>query len=433
MGAPYHETYYESAELAAELRAWWGEPELIECALAEFRIAGLREWMHRQHAPNREAIGAKHPLLTLSANDVLDAWGADTKILWAHRDLDESIASLARVAWVKCPHLAQSYLWLKASEFCGHHPHLKVRYDEITTDPIAVVQRLVEYLGMGFSDEQIREAAGVVQLRRGLISTPDSKRAATRLRTRTDIINWLIARNGHASYLEIGVGDGRHFHSVHCREKVSVDPGGASPTHRMTSDEFFATNHETFDLIFIDGLHHCEVVARDLRDALQILNPGGKVVCHDLNPRPEAAPKIAPTDDEMTWENFTRERRAWLNLLPLGEIGCVLFGEEEAGQGLTVVTLWRGDWNAAQVDLLRWMAKEKFPGGTRFVWVAPKGSMAEIALENAWAEFDGREQGYHCEFIPTPAVTQRPIPPRRISGIRAGKCPRILRSAKAVR
>lgn len=27
-------------------------------------------------------------------------------------------------------------------------------------------------------------------------------------------------------------------------------------THRMTSDAFFATNEEQFDLVFIDGLHH---------------------------------------------------------------------------------------------------------------------------------------------------------------------------------
>ena len=282
------------------------------------------------------------------------------------------------------------------------------------------------------------------------------------LRTRTEIINWLIARNGYSSYLEIGVGDGRHFRAVDCREKVSVDPAegehdGAMPTHRMTSDEFFASNRETFDLVFIDGLHHCDVVARDLRHALQILNPGGAMVCHDLNPGAEAMqrepretsewtgdcwkawvrlrrerpelpmvvantdygvgiifpgakftpPTIAPLEEEMTRENFERERRTWLNLLPPGVMGEVLFGDSEGEEGLTVVTLWRGEWSPVQMDLLSWMVKEQFPAGTRFVWVAPEGSTAEAALEEAWAEFDARGQEYICDFVPTPAVSVR--------------------------
>ena len=282
------------------------------------------------------------------------------------------------------------------------------------------------------------------------------------LRTRTEIVNWLIKRRGYASYLEIGVGDGRHFQAVCCGKKVGVDPAEgeyarAAPTHRMTSDEFFASNRETFDVVFIDGLHHCDVVTRDLRNALQILNPGGAVVCHDLNPRIEAmqrvpretsewtgdcwkawvrlrrerpelpmlvantdygvgiifpeakfsARKIAPTDEEMTWENFDRERRAWLNLLPPGELGRVLFGDSEVEEGLTVVTLWRGEWNPVQADLLRWMVNEKFPRETRFAWVAPEGSTAEIALEKAWVEFDAGDEGYSCDFIPTPAVPVR--------------------------
>ena len=282
----------------------------------------------------------------------------------------------------------------------------------------------------------------------------------TPLCTRTEIINWLIARQGYASYLEIGVGDGAHFRAVRCLDKESVDPAeegeyaGATPTHRMTSDEFFARNTRMFDLVFIDGLHHADVVYRDLCNALRVLTPSGMVVCHDLNPtseemqrvpravsawtgdcwkawvrlrteRPElpmvvanvdygvgvifpeakfTVPIIAPMDDEMDWTNFSRERRAWLNLVPPGVLGEVLFGDRESEDGLTMVTLWRGDWSPVQADLLRWMAAEKLPAGTKFVWVAPEESATEAALEDGWAAFEARGEGYSCEFVPTPTV-----------------------------
>ncbi len=92
--------------------------------------------------------------------------------------------------------------------------------------------------------------------------------------TRTDIINRMIARQGYRSYLEIGLGGGEHFRKVRCAEKEGVDPSCATtPTHRMTSDEFFARNRRCYDLIFIDGLHHCETVCRDICNALAALSP----------------------------------------------------------------------------------------------------------------------------------------------------------------
>ena len=42
----------------------------------------------------------------------------------------------------------------------------------------------------------------------------------------------------------------------------------------MTSDAFFATNKESFDFIFIDGLHEANQVFRDAMNSLEWLNPG---------------------------------------------------------------------------------------------------------------------------------------------------------------
>lgn len=123
--------------------------------------------------------------------------------------------------------------------------------------------------------------------------------------TRTDIINYLINKNNFTHYLEIGLDNPySNFHYIKCATKLSVDPyfkedhgqfdTKLTPeldelmsiylTHKMTSDEFFAQNVMKFDLIFIDGLHTKEQVARDIYNSLCALKPNGKIVVHDCLP-----------------------------------------------------------------------------------------------------------------------------------------------------
>jgi SAM-dependent methyltransferase len=64
----------------------------------------------------------------------------------------------------------------------------------------------------------------------------------------------------------------------------------------MTSDAFFADNRETFDVVFIDGLHHYDQVRRDIVNALAVVRPGGWIALHDMFPRDwieEHVPQIA--------------------------------------------------------------------------------------------------------------------------------------------
>jgi hypothetical protein len=123
--------------------------------------------------------------------------------------------------------------------------------------------------------------------------------------TRTDIINYLINKNNFTHYLEIGLDNPySNFHHIKCSTKLSVDPYFKEDhdqfdikltseldelmsiylTHKMTSDEFFAQNVMKFDLIFIDGLHTKEQVARDIYNSLCVLKPHGKIVVHDCLP-----------------------------------------------------------------------------------------------------------------------------------------------------
>lgn len=116
---------------------------------------------------------------------------------------------------------------------------------------------------------------------------------------RPDIINWIIKKNNYKSYLEIGLDNAWNFKQICCENKTSVDPFGddnitvLTPeiakylTHRMTSDEFFEQNSETFDIIFIDGMHTKEQVAKDISNSLKRLNENGIILVHDCLPKRE--------------------------------------------------------------------------------------------------------------------------------------------------
>ena len=105
---------------------------------------------------------------------------------------------------------------------------------------------------------------------------------------RTDIIQSLIDKIGAKKYLEVGVSAGENFREIKCDTKVGVDPEPNTPaTIHVTSDDFFKTNKEKFDVIFIDGLHHADQVYRDIANALLCLNDDGYIVCHDMNPELE--------------------------------------------------------------------------------------------------------------------------------------------------
>ena len=102
---------------------------------------------------------------------------------------------------------------------------------------------------------------------------------------RFEVIQSLIDKHGYKSYLEIGVQNGVNWGNITCEKKVGVDPNANVPVDfKMTSDVFFAHNKETFDIIFIDGLHTFEQSIVDFYNAWDVLNEGGCVVFHDTNP-----------------------------------------------------------------------------------------------------------------------------------------------------
>jgi hypothetical protein len=55
--------------------------------------------------------------------------------------------------------------------------------------------------------------------------------------------------------------------------------------YKLTSDIFFASNKNKFDIIFIDGLHEYEQVKRDFENSIKSLSENGVIIFHDMNPK----------------------------------------------------------------------------------------------------------------------------------------------------
>jgi SAM-dependent methyltransferase len=131
---------------------------------------------------------------------------------------------------------------------------------------------------------------------------------------RWDIINKFIEKNEYKDYLEVGVQSGmcRDHINLPNENKTTVDPDDRSnnPTHLMTSDEFFKQNDKTFDIIFIDGLHHGDQVLKDIENSLEVLNEGGTILCHDMLPNSDEMQRVPRVQDIWTGDCW----KAWFKL-----------------------------------------------------------------------------------------------------------------------
>ena len=110
---------------------------------------------------------------------------------------------------------------------------------------------------------------------------------------RHDIIKKIIEKKKYSSYLEIGCFEDETFNKINIDKKVGVDPNSGGNV-RLTSDNFFKINKDTFDIIFIDGLHTFEQVKKDITNSLNILNKNGVLLLHDCLPqkvRDQASPR----------------------------------------------------------------------------------------------------------------------------------------------
>ncbi len=204
--------------------------------------------------------------------------------------------------------------------------------------------------------------------------------------TRYEIINILIARRGYKSYLEIGVDQGDCFNKVKCEKKVGVDPYDGSnriedfdailkrhskedyteedkemlkkdlvaeyrlgpATHVMTSDLFFEENTDTFDIVFIDGLHESYQTEGDIMNAQVCLNSEGVIIVHDCLPLTEEAQRV-PRGDVWGWNGD-----AWKAVVRLRMFLGINVKTVDTDQGCAIITRDHGIDCLPQTTIMKW-------------------------------------------------------------------------------
>lgn len=103
--------------------------------------------------------------------------------------------------------------------------------------------------------------------------------------SRMDLIQRFIDVNQYQSYLEIGVSKGLCWNVITAPKKTGVDPFSPIPeVIKQHSDQFFAQNNHTYDIIFIDGDHQYDQVIKDINNAWRCLNDKGVIILHDMMP-----------------------------------------------------------------------------------------------------------------------------------------------------
>jgi hypothetical protein len=93
-------------------------------------------------------------------------------------------------------------------------------------------------------------------------------------------------------YLEIGIEYGYTFSNTHFLHKVGVDPDPKCDTNISGSEIFTSTSDSYFenvkqcnlDVVFIDGMHHCENVLRDFNNSINKLTKNGFIFVDDCIP-----------------------------------------------------------------------------------------------------------------------------------------------------
>jgi hypothetical protein len=108
-------------------------------------------------------VGAKHPLLSLCGEDLVQAWGPETHFVRCCRPLEDSIDSLKRLGRKVDGTFLQGTLMAALDRFLTGREHLAIQFVEFMTNPRSQVQRLMEYLQITANAERIESAIRFIE------------------------------------------------------------------------------------------------------------------------------------------------------------------------------------------------------------------------------------------------------------------------------
>ena len=211
------------------------------------------------------------------------------------------------------------------------------------------------------------------------------------------------------TYLEIGIENANTFRHVSAKRKIGVDPfplcrpplrAIGSLIARVTSDNFFIGNKETFDLVFIDGLHTYEQTYRDLLNSFLKGSKEVLILVDDVIPSDKYAAKRSQLECQVLKQENGIDNNFWMGdvfkILPLlstfhTEISWVTIVEKDENPQLL---LWRSplashtiikDWSEEFTEIEgRYEYEELFKNGVPDYF---RSKTFESALEIVKNEF----------------------------------------------
>jgi len=108
------------------------------------------------------------------------------------------------------------------------------------------------------------------------------------MRDKAELINLIISHKKYKSYLELGVGHRiETISQINCKEIISVDIEKITeniPSFVGTTDDFFKSTEQKFDIIYIDADHHFKSVDKDFKNSIEHLTRDGIICMHDIGP-----------------------------------------------------------------------------------------------------------------------------------------------------
>lgn len=139
----------------------------------------LKKWIdqRRREALKRGTIaGGKYPMLCRMGNQLLNICGPRLRLIHAFRPLEESIASVIRRSGKKFPpeklEAHQRWLWEGKEQLLAQVPdNLAVHYSRLLEAPEEEISRIVEYLGLHPTPEQVAAAVASVKPEKRHIQT----------------------------------------------------------------------------------------------------------------------------------------------------------------------------------------------------------------------------------------------------------------------
>ena len=180
MGRPFFKGFYESAWLSKRLRRWWDEPHLREKASQATRVRVLAQWIQEREQGGAKWVGMKHPLLSLCGEDLVQAWGPETRFIRCCRPLEDSVDSLKRLGRAVNGEFLQGTLMAALDRFFAGREHLAVEFADLMSSPRREVERLRDYVQIVADRERIDRAVHFIEPgRKSKVETENGEKLGT--------------------------------------------------------------------------------------------------------------------------------------------------------------------------------------------------------------------------------------------------------------